>query len=618
MKNFVKYISVVGLTSSVVFTSVVFTALAKSPSSYNDMSEIVSNNVVTLKLPQTLGIIYPKTAVTTTGDSFYIVGTSDPAQPLYINNQEFLERAPNGLFEVTVSVPQNGIYSCVFKQGDVTKAVPIFKNTQVDAQYNGFAMPSVINKAIGGIDSSIYPTQNVIINQKTVTLSCMAPSQATVLANFCGATFKLSQEKQTLQEGITTKYSVTVDLSSSLENGKCYNLGNVVYNINFKGNISEKASVGKVYYSEFLPQYVRVSWHFGFLRSTPSNNNDTISILKKGVVDRVVKEENGMYQLGCGGWINKKFVEPILEQIDINNVISAVSFAQDEKCEKIILKGTSSPVFTSGLMNDKLVVRLYNTTGNLDLSSLQQYSSLFKGITSKSENGYIEIIFNFKENNILWGYNVEYDGNDTIIYARKKPMLSPNTQQPLQNISVVVDPGHGGSDSGAPGLIGEVGGSCEKDVNLVNALAVKKRLEKLGAHVIMTRDSDKYVSLSDRAEIMDSSKPDFIVTLHADASGTNMMAKGLTIHYANSNNRSASLASLLAKIGSNYTERENRGAKNTDFYVSRSTVCPSVFGELGYLTNAADAISLFSEEKIFDIANAVGDALINYLKSDQM
>jgi N-acetylmuramoyl-L-alanine amidase len=320
-----------------------------------------------------------------------------------------------------------------------------------------------------------------------------------------------------------------------------------------------------------------------------------------------------MYKLACGGWIHKNYAEPVTGDIDIYNHVGEIDYQMDQKSEQLILKGTANPIFTSSWLEDKLIVRLYNTDGISDISSsIYQNSSLFSNISAQSGANYVDIIFSFKSKNAIWGYNIEFDGNNTIVYAKKKPVLFQNAEKPLTGVTVVVDPGHGGSDSGAPGIIGSIGGSCEKDVNLVNALAVRKRLESLGATVVLTRENDKFISLYDRVAIMEKLKPDFIVSMHGNSiEKSNVDVKGTEIYY--SNPMSVKFAKSLSDTVSSYAERYNRGAKSKEFYVIRSTYCPSILAEIGFLTSPKDVASMMSASGIFNVANAFGDSIVNYI-----
>src|SRR5436190_20089833 len=82
---------------------------------------------------------------------------------------------------------------------------------------------------------------------------------------------------------------------------------------------------------------------------------------------------------------------------------------------------------------------------------------------------------------------------------------------------VVLDPGHGGSNTGAAGV---VEGLYEKRLTLALAHAVARRLEAAGVAVTLTRDGDRYVSLRERVRIANAAGADLFVSLHANASPT--------------------------------------------------------------------------------------------------
>lgn len=81
-------------------------------------------------------------------------------------------------------------------------------------------------------------------------------------------------------------------------------------------------------------------------------------------------------------------------------------------------------------------------------------------------------------------------------------------------MSVFIDVGHGGSDSGAVH-----GNHVEKLYNLDTALACKKELEKYGEKVIMSRTGDKYLSLSERCSIANKNKCNLFISIHHNSGG---------------------------------------------------------------------------------------------------
>src|SRR5262249_51924810 len=93
--------------------------------------------------------------------------------------------------------------------------------------------------------------------------------------------------------------------------------------------------------------------------------------------------------------------------------------------------------------------------------------------------------------------------------------------------TIVLDPGHGGDETGAKGP----GGAFEKDIALAVARQVKALLEsRLGVRVLLTRDADQLVALDERAALANNNKADVFVSLHANAS-VRASARGAEVFY---------------------------------------------------------------------------------------
>lgn len=91
---------------------------------------------------------------------------------------------------------------------------------------------------------------------------------------------------------------------------------------------------------------------------------------------------------------------------------------------------------------------------------------------------------------------------------------------------IVIDPGHGGRD---PGAIG-VNGLSEKTVNMDISLKLQKELVNRGYQVVLTRTSDKKISLDERVLFKEANKADLFVSIHAN-SYHNTSAKGSLVLY---------------------------------------------------------------------------------------
>ena len=153
--------------------------------------------------------------------------------------------------------------------------------------------------------------------------------------------------------------------------------------------------------------------------------------------------------------------------------------------------------------------------------------------------------------------------------------------KPLKGISILLDPGHGGAD---PGAVGPTG-LKESVVNLRVARYLRDLLQADGADVLMTRDSDVYLSLAERVALAQEHKPDLFVSIHHNASLKPRESNRSEIYY-NAIDRGVSqkignsMMSELAKWGFG----EESIIVPAGFFVLRNNPSPSVLTEGGYIS----------------------------------
>lgn len=165
----------------------------------------------------------------------------------------------------------------------------------------------------------------------------------------------------------------------------------------------------------------------------------------------------------------------------------------------------------------------------------------------------------------------------------------------LSGMTIVVDPGHGGPDTGAIGPTG----TYEKTDNLAMGLDLATLLRSAGAHVILTRSTDitpatgTYSELSDlqaRTKIANDMKADLFICIHSD-SFSNPAAGGTTTYYSSDSPVSARSKALAASIQSELVKAINlndRGVKDANFYVIKNTKMPAVLIEVGFISNPTE------------------------------
>ncbi len=219
---------------------------------------------------------------------------------------------------------------------------------------------------------------------------------------------------------------------------------------------------------------------------------------------------------------------------------------------------------------------------------------------------------------------------------------------------IVIDAGHGGKDAGGNRLFG----MREKELNLAVAKDLYKLLKKDSEfEVMMTRDDDTFVPLSDRSNMANNFKADLFISLHANAS-RDRREKGFEVYFMSEKasdpgaaevadyensvvglednggqsendaaamllhsmarneylNEGSRLAGLVSKEMEKHTPFVDRGVKQAAFYVLRGTYAPGILVEMGFMTNSHDQRDLNKKKVRAEIANSIYRGIVDYAK----
>lgn len=175
--------------------------------------------------------------------------------------------------------------------------------------------------------------------------------------------------------------------------------------------------------------------------------------------------------------------------------------------------------------------------------------------------------------------------------ASTPPLFSdiPIQDGELSGLTVVVDPGHGGSDPGAIGYHG----SFEKDINLAISLYLGEFLSQAGAKVVYTRDSDAYVSIFERPEIAAQAKADLFISVHTNAHIQRGTARGTETLYRANDPASELLARTVQdEVVQSITLANRRIWGRSDLAVFNNTKMPAIMVEVGFLDHPDEEVLL--------------------------
>lgn len=350
--------------------------------------------------------------------------------------------------------------------------------------------------------------------------------------------------------------------------------------------------------SVFIPytetKYGVVTTEKAPLRSTPVDGGvNRMAHLQRDVNIRIDGEKDGFYRVVLGkdkyGWILKSDVK-FTPQADKNlATLSGYEYIDEDDYFKFVFHLDKKVPFEM-VEDEMFLMKFYNVKDQPD--NVYLYDFPYKDAISTRK---------------LLGYSGEYQGNDFILKIRK-PIIT-NSRRPLHNIRITIDAGHGGSENGAIGCLG----NKEKDVNLSIAKLVETELKKRGARVIMTRSADNYVSLKDRVEIANYGDSVVFLSIHGNALPDGQdpnKNRGTSIYYYYPQAKPLAdkiMETVVSEIGV-----PNDKVRQGSLAVVRNTNALSLLIEVSYLINPEDNANLINPEFQKQYAKAIADSLERY------
>ena len=557
-----------------------------------------------LKIKSGFKTTRPEKSATVSYETYFITGICDPDEPVYMNGKKLDSVGSAGVFGAFVEL-KVGKNTFTFTQGDESVKVTITREEGSTSS----KISSLSNR---------FPTyDDFVYAGKEVTISCTGPSGARVTAEVFGKTVALEQT-QDAKDGIAVKFSAKVTANNKSPDDEVVNIGKVKYTMVYNEKTKEYTSSANLFYvGENAKAAVKVIEPLGLgtVYRKADSNSDVVGYLYTGTVEYITGSSGNFFTLPMGGYISKGSVDPITGKNKLSNEISNAKLKLYEGYEKIILDTSKRSAFTATMTEEKLVVTIYNVTSaaDIDLSESKVLSSC--EITQKDDC----VVYTFEQNKekALWGYHISYDGDDTHITLKYPPALSDNKDALLEGVTIMVDPGHGDTDTGAWGVAGMYG-PTEKDLNMAISEKVVNKLKELGATIYTTRTTDIKVDFEGRLGFSDAIKPDIFLSVHHNSVNVNAdMAKpnGIEVFYHSEIN-SKEFAQNIVDYLAEYTDRtvRGKGAIYADYRVTRLYYAPSVLIEIGFMPNPTEYSDLVKSETIEKEAQAIVDAIIKTLK----
>lgn len=544
----------------------------------------------------------PTNDLTTSYETYYLNGVSDPKMPLYLNGDLVTTRSKQGYFGILVNL-KVGQNRFEFRQGEKS----VVRNITKRGPWTPTEMSTI---AISS--KTLYPERPVYKKiGDTIELSCTAPIGADVSVSVNGQSFnmKARTNMQTPGKTYATKYSYNYELPNITGNPRMVNLGKPVYKMNYNGIFDSKTAPSEIgIIMPNAPVYAEVVWETADTYRQPPSSNGSLYQIYEGMYDRLTKIDGEYVQLSTGLWTKRKAVKIVEDSyLRANNVIDT-SYIKTKEEDIVSFRLSKPSMGLAGFDGKNITLSLAETTADklpqLPLGALVTSAS-------KEQNGNVsKYIFTINPSERLGGYYIEKTESGLNLHIKRLPRVS-NIQSPLKGITIMLDPGHGGKDSGALGPMGLE--YSEKHFNLDAAKRLRAKLQGYGANVLMTREDDTYLSLPQRLELSREQKPDLFVSIHADSMADNVdisKIHGFSVYYHEVFAKKPATKILSRAVGD--LNRKDRGMHDKLFYVVRGTWAPSILFESGFIPNPDEFEWLTDHSAQEEFSGKIAEAIVDY------
>ncbi|MBU3188153.1 N-acetylmuramoyl-L-alanine amidase [Clostridium bowmanii] len=177
----------------------------------------------------------------------------------------------------------------------------------------------------------------------------------------------------------------------------------------------------------------------------------------------------------------------------------------------------------------------------------------------------------------------------------------------IKKYKIVLDPGHGGKDSGAVGPRG----AQEKAIVLAISLKVGNILAKNGVEVTYTRTIDKTQSLQAKCDVSNNAKPDYFVSIHANSFISTV--SGIETFYKSGSAAGQKLANAVQTELIKATGRVDRKVKTAGFYVLNNTNATAILVETSFISNPTEEKLLVTHAYQITVAKAISTGILKTL-----
>lgn len=554
----------------------------------------------------------PANDLTTGFAKYYVLGRCDPSKTLYLNGDAVANVTESGWFGVMVSL-NAGENVLKFTQGDR-------EFTRIITRGGSSAAPTPLESASIVKDSAYPSAADIYVRPgEKITFRCTAPIGAKVSVTIAGETFKLTPaaDEPPRNDGKVygTNFSYTYTVGKDYAAGSVHTVGRPVYTMTYKDRTETVDAGGMLCcIGDGAPFYATVSSDAAFIYPNSTTSGGPVGELCEGMSDYITAiTTNGRWvRLASGYWVESDGVACTQGSEPLKSGLSAASYEFGEGWDYLRFKVANAVLATVDYSGAAITVQIRYS--NVAPALALPQGSLFTSCSQWSEDGSAFYRLTLRDSSLLDGYIFEYDeASGTLsLELKRRPTLAEGAK-PLEGLTILLDPGHGGGEIGALGPLGT--DVSERVLVLAIAEKIGYELESLGATVEYTRVDDSTVELTDRLVVAREMRPDLLLSVHLNAVEVNVDATsihGVSTWFREdiSGEYSATLAHYVADAFGLY----DRGANQSNLYICRGTFCPSTILECGFICCPQEFEWLASDLGQAEFARAVAGGVCEYFR----
>ncbi|MCW5313923.1 N-acetylmuramoyl-L-alanine amidase [Nostoc sp. KVJ3] len=558
-------------------------------------------------------VVFPETNYQTSSEKIFFLGTAPPDGQVLINSKP-ITRSKAGHFSPSFPLQLGENLFTVRRQNQELKIKVIRLNTNPE-----------LPQGVAFAKDSLTPAVDIArLSGELICFSAIAPPNANVSVTLANQTIALSPQPQQAQlpsnlaaltgQNQPHAQSSVGDYQGCTTVATAADLGKPQFQLTLNGKTIAQTGSGKIQIlSRAELPISEVTVESGVARTGPSTDYSRLTPLPKGTRATVTGREGEWLRLDYGAWINSKETRILPNAIPPQTIIRSVGYRQLPGATEIVFP-LQVPVPVSVQQSEQAIaLTLYNTTAQTDIIRLDDDPLISRLDWQQEAPERVKYTFNLKKAQ-QWGYKLRYDGTTLVLALRHPPKIGNTRRKPLANFKIVLDPGHGGKETGASGPTGYL----EKDVNLVVSKLLRDDLVKSGATVVMTREDDRELSLVERQAIISKEEPAIALSIHHNSlpdDGDAEKIKGFAAFWYQP--QAHNLAMFLQKYVVKKLSKPSYGVFWDNLALTRPTAAPSVLLELGFMSNPDEFEQIVNPEEQKKMADAIAQGITEWFRSVQ-